>query len=169
MNLNKLFKKQSKLDKYIGETKGLKMEDYKTERVMALLVEFGELINELVFLFKYWTNKKMNRDKVLEEYVDGLHFLLSIGNDHGHVNYKYKNIEGDNPIDMKVLTFGICNIVSRMGLAVYHTETIKESAYYDLVDHYILFGSKLGVTSNEIITHYELKHSENYSRQSTGY
>lgn len=51
--------------------------------MLALLVEIGELANE-TRCFKYWSNKPASeREVILEEYVDGLHFILSIGIDLG--------------------------------------------------------------------------------------
>ena len=159
MNWTNLFKMQAELDKYIGESKGINMADHKLERIIALQVEFNELLNEIPFLFKYWSNKKMDRDKALEEYVDGIHFLLSIGNDLGIKEYEYKQ---PNEQDMRVLVLGINNMISRLFKK-------RHGDYEILLDHYLLLGEKLGFKENEIITHYELKHAENYSRQANGY
>ncbi len=55
----------------------------KKKKMLALLVEIGELANE-TRCFKYWSNKPASeREVILEEYVDGLHFILSIGIDLG--------------------------------------------------------------------------------------
>ena len=168
MNINKLFPKQAELDAYIGESKGIKMEDYKTERVLALLVEWGEFLNCVPFLFKYWkSNQEMNRDEALEEYVDNLHFLLSIGNDHGFTDYEYEELPNDT--DMKLIVFGITNIISRIGVSLIVSGKVHAVDYESLLDHFIYFGSQLGFTENEIITHYELKHAENYARQQMCY
>ena len=105
MDFGKMFKMQAELDQYIGKSKKIKMEDYKLERVLALQVEFNELLNEVPFLFKYWSNKKMNRDRALEEFVDGLHFLLSIGNDLGINEYEYTRPERE--WDMRRIAQGI--------------------------------------------------------------
>ena len=167
MNLNysKLSKMQAELDEYIGKSKGINMADYKLERIIALQVEFNELLNEVPFLFKYWSSKKMDREKALEEYCDCLHFLLSIGNDIGIKGYEYQRKEHDlkTVIDMRILVLGINNMISR----TYAGDA--ENEYKELLDHFLLFGEKLGFHKNEIITHYELKHAENYSRQANGY
>ena len=168
MNINKLFPKQSELDAYIGKSKGINMSEYKTERVLALLVEWGEFLNCVPFLFKYWkTNQNMKRDEALEEYVDGLHFLLSIGNDHNLTDYKYTELP--NHIDMKLIVFGITNIISRIGTSLISKGKIDKNDYDRLLDHFIYFGKQLGFEENEIITHYELKHAENYKRQQLNY
>ena len=168
MNINPLFKKQAELDAYIGESKGIKMEDKKTERVLALLVEWGEFLNCVPFLFKYWkSNQAMNRDEALEEYVDNLHFLLSIGNDHGFTEYEHTKI--NNHADMKLIVFGITNIISRIGSSLITRGKVNKGDYDKLLDNFIYFGNQLGFTENEILTSYELKHAENYSRQQRNY
>lgn len=160
MNLSKLFEMQSELDEYIGKSKGINMVDYKLERIIALQVEFNELLNELPFLFKYWSNKRMDREKALEEFCDGLHFILSIGNDLGIKEHEYN--EPENVHDMKMLVLGINSMISRMFIPT-------KTDYEVLFNHYLLLGAKLGFEKNEVITHYELKHAENYNRQANGY
>lgn len=156
MNLLELLPKQAKLDEYIGKSKNIDMANYKQERIIALQVEFNELLNEIPFLFKYWSNKKMDREKALEEYVDGLHFILSIGNDIGIEQYEY---EAPKVHDMKRLARGINNMISRL----------NKDSYKELVDHYILFGEKLGFTEKEIINAYMEKNKENFRRQDNNY
>lgn len=153
---------QKELDNYIGESKKIDMEKYRIERIIALQVEFNELLNELPFLFKYWSNKKMDREKALEEYVDGIHFILSIGNDLGIEKYEYKQ-----PIvhDMRILVLGINNIITRLA----SHNRIKKRIYQELVDHYMLFGEKLGFKQEEIFKAYMKKNEINYERQDQGY
>ena len=156
LNLNELYPEQDKLDKYIGKTKGIKMEDYKQERIIALQVEFNELLNELPFIFKYWSNKKMDRAKALEEYVDGWHFILSIGNDYGITEHVYTE---RNVHDIRVLVRGINNIISRL----------DKKDYPVLVDYYILLGEKLNFSEEEVIVAYHSKNETNHARQEDGY
>ena len=80
-DISKLIKVQSLLDQeYLynaGTTRG---ETFK-KRKLAIWVELGELVNEWKNLFKYWSNKTIDREKALVEYVDGIHFILSLGTD----------------------------------------------------------------------------------------
>src|SRR5699024_6894313 len=82
MNLQPLFETQPKLDKRIVEQKELEEQDLLDKKILALQVELGELANELPEVFKFWSNKKNNYKKALEEYCDCLHFILSIGLEH---------------------------------------------------------------------------------------
>ena len=82
MNLKVIFDKQVLLDKKIIEN--LMKDDSKNlelKRCLALLIELSEFANE-VQTFKYWKkHKETNRQKILEEYVDGIHFLTSLAKD----------------------------------------------------------------------------------------
>lgn len=156
MDFKKMKDIQAKLDTYIGESKNIQMKKHKSDRIIALQVEFNELLNECPFLFKYWSNKKMDRDKALEEYVDGWHFILSIANDFGVENHEYKA-----PIvhDMQRLARGINNMIS----------ILNKELYPSLVNHYLLFGEKLGFTQEDIEKAYIQKNKVNYERQDEGY
>ena len=80
MDLQKLFEIQAELDCRINNEHPLQEgEDRLAKKILALQVELGELANELPEVFKFWSNKKNNRKKALEEFCDALHFLLSIG------------------------------------------------------------------------------------------
>lgn len=156
MDFKKMKDIQAELDAYIGKSKNVEMENHKSDRITALQVEFNELLNECPFLFKYWSNKKMDRDKALEEYVDGWHFLLSIANDFDIENHKYKA-----PIahDMQKLARGINVMIS----------ILNKQLYPKLVNHYLLFGEKLGFTPEDIEEAYMKKNKVNYERQNQGY
>lgn len=94
MNLTKLFEMQKVLDERINKEKGLEGQDLLPQKILALLVELGELANEWRG-FKFWSKRQFPtnlevhsidkegnvyyRNTLLEEYVDCLHFLLSIG------------------------------------------------------------------------------------------
>lgn len=156
INYSKLSKAQAKLDKYIGESKDIKMDKHQKDRKMALIVEFGELLNELHFLFRYWSNRQVDWDKALDEYSDGIHFLMTKGNDFGITEYEY---DAPNVHDMQDLGFGIMNMMT----------ILTKDNYKTLLDHYLLFGEKLGFTQKDIEAAYYFKNLENYKRQQAGY
>lgn len=79
MELSKLFQMQKALDQHIEEKHMLQNEDLFDRKVLALLVEIGELANE-TRCFKFWSVKpSSSKEVVLEEFVDGIHFILSLG------------------------------------------------------------------------------------------
>ena len=74
---------QKELDDVILEKHNLTMEGTDISRFIAAMVEFGEFLNE-VEDFKFWkTKKKNNREAMLEEAVDMVHFLVSLSNHLG--------------------------------------------------------------------------------------
>lgn len=55
------------------------LDDLLTEKLLALQVEVSELANA-TRCFKYWSMKgPEQRERLLEEYADVLHFFLSVG------------------------------------------------------------------------------------------
>lgn len=97
--LELLFESQKELDNFILESKNIKITDKElmTDTLLALAVEVSELANE-IRSFKHWSNKgASDRNVILEEYIDVLHFFLSVGNQLGFTarevldGYFYKN------------------------------------------------------------------------------
>ena len=81
MDLTELFKKQTELDEVIAKNHNVSYASTRDRRIMALIVEIGELANA-TRCFKYWSNKgSEEKEIVLDEYADGLHFFLSLGID----------------------------------------------------------------------------------------
>ena len=69
-----IYKNNRKLDSIFNEKYTNDIEIYQ-KNCIELLVELGEFINETK-CFKYWSVKKPDRDKVLEEYADCMTMAL---------------------------------------------------------------------------------------------
>ena len=81
IELEQLFEAQKKLDERIAQEHHVSYSSTRIRRIMALIVEIGELANA-TRCFKYWSNKgSEDKEIVLDEYADGLHFFLSLGID----------------------------------------------------------------------------------------
>ncbi|MCG1022108.1 dUTP diphosphatase [Sutcliffiella horikoshii] len=162
MKLHKLYDMQRELDEKIESQHGLIKENLVEEKILALLVELGELANE-TRCFKFWSVKPpAERNVILEEYVDGVHFILSLG-----------------------LTFGFGEEVSigltRQGESiteqfniVYHLVSVfrndvSEENYNVLVDSYMQLGEMLGFSWEEVEGAYLEKNKVNHERQEQGY
>lgn len=159
MNINNLFEKQRQLDEYIKREKGLEQVD-TLNKIMALSVELGECANEFPTIFKYWSSKKNNHSRGLIEFVDMLHFALSIANDMGYTKHQYTKTV---PKDLRLTYLGLQNI-----LAILAVDPSKR--HLDaLFNHLITFGYQLDFTESDVINAYETKHAENYKRQKIGY
>lgn len=156
INYNKLSSIQAELDNHIGLEKQLKTSDYTLEKTVALSVELGELLNETPSLFKYWSIKPNQREKALTEFIDGLHFLLSLANDYKIENYEYTK---PYDCDIRKLVLGIFNMISHLPA----TKNIK-----GLLDHYLLLGEKLNFTAEDIESAYLDKNNINHARAESG-
>lgn len=83
-----IWDKQKELDNKIFENKKVSRESTRIERFTALNVEIGELLKEDE-IFKYWKDHKKlasksteQLEKSREEYIDALHFFISLGIDY---------------------------------------------------------------------------------------
>ena len=84
-DLTDLYVKQRELDEEIARNHNVTYESTRNKRTLSLLVELGEFANS-TRTFKYWSNKgPESKERVLDEFADGLHFLLSLGIDQGFI------------------------------------------------------------------------------------
>lgn len=72
---------QIQLDERIMNNHGVTRPETRMKRILALMVEIGELANE-TRSFKFWSFKKASeKDVLLEELGDCVHFAISLGID----------------------------------------------------------------------------------------
>ena len=108
--LKKLQNKQKELDEFIIQKKNLTDSDSKVSFIrtkIALLVEIGELANELK-TFKHWKSQKtINWEKAQEELIDCLHFYLSWANSLGieFFDYKFQKLVPEPDFNELLLAF----------------------------------------------------------------
>lgn len=88
-DIEELLKRQAMLDNKFDEKETLRERTIKGIQV-ALLTEIGELAQELKNEWNYWKNstKNINKQRVLEELSDVLHFYLS------YINAKDEETKG---------------------------------------------------------------------------
>ena len=188
MNLTKLFELQKVLDERIVREKGLEGRDTLPKKILALQVELGECANEWRG-FKFWSEDKeprtcvINREgetaneyyknPLLEEYVDCLHFILSLGNEleahgldvHGHYS------ESPN--------FNIGTRTKKTDVGDQFRKVFRMTALFDMsprIDSYVevssefmTLGDALGFTEELIESAYYDKNEINHARQAEGY
>jgi len=81
LKLNDIRHLQTQLDERIMANHGVTREQTRTKRILALMVEIGELANE-TRTFKFWSFKPASEKEVLlEELGDCVHFAVSLGID----------------------------------------------------------------------------------------
>lgn len=161
MDWDKLYKMQEQLDNYIEAHHDLEGTNIFEARYLALLVELGELANE-TRCFKFWSNKPKNADHViLEEFVDNLHFLLSLGLEKGF-RYSGGAAESKGISETEQFTKIFASCVS------FKMDPTKQR-YNDLFRDYLKLADLLGFSEADIYQAYFEKNKINYERQDQGY
>lgn len=162
MITNKLFEMQKQLDSHIKKKHGLEQVDLFDKKVLALLVELGELANE-TRSFKFWSTKApSSKEIILEEYVDGVHFILSLGLIKDYQKDYYEIIE-ETELDV---TKQFLNVYENM---MRFSKKSTEAHYKKLFSSYLHLGKLLGFSEEEIFHAYVSKNEVNYLRQKQGY
>jgi len=165
MNWDQLYKTQKELDTYIIKKQAIPTEQKVfLDKILALFVELGELANE-TRCFKFWSKKERNeREVILEEFVDGVHFILSLGLDKG---FRYsgevvqQKLEEEAPeTTLFTNVFNACTF--------FQASPTKEN-YNHLFHSYLRLANKLGFEEEDIEYAYQKKNEINYKRQDTGY
>src|SRR4051812_4620250 len=169
MNVKKLCEMQKVLDDRIIKEHQLEEKDIEENKILALLVEISELANE-TRCFKHWSKKGPSEESLLlEEFVDSLHFFLSIANHHQYdVDRLYSQYLSDfNPnkhSDTLVKAFkDIMTKILKMEVNPdrYH--------YIDAFSAYLNIGKLLGFNWDQIEQAYVRKNEINHHRQDSGY
>lgn len=184
MNLSKLFEMQKALDARIIKEKGLEGQNLLPNTVLALKVELGELANEWRG-FKHWSNDREPRTKVgyglsrpgewrnplLEEYVDSLHFILSIGRqlDIDISNYEHEDLSQEFVSITEAFNHCFDWVVNVSFFKENGRRYEVERCYFRLVDAFLSIGKMLGFTPEQIEQGYLDKNAVNHERQSNGY
>lgn len=161
MNLEKLFAMQKELDLRIRTQHNLQSQNLMQQKILALQVEIGELANE-TRCFKYWSNKQpSSKEVILEEYVDCLHFILSIGLEKELTDISVEQRQVDSSSTEQFLNLYI-------DLNDFVICTSKDH-YITLVEDFLSLGLSLGFTHTDIEKAYMEKNNENHKRQDNGY
>ncbi|WP_431522018.1 dUTP diphosphatase [Guptibacillus hwajinpoensis] len=162
MDFNQLFALQKQLDDRIVNEHGLEGLDLFQNKLLALKVEVGELANE-TRCFKYWSKKAPSPiETILEEYVDGIHFILSLGLEIGITPRKVPSEVADE--------LSTVECFHHVYQAIDHVAEIRnEEAYLHLLNHYLLLGKQIGLNIDDIYEAYLKKNEVNHNRQDQGY
>ncbi|KGR76819.1 dUTP diphosphatase [Ureibacillus sinduriensis] len=160
MKFLELFEMQRELDVFIEKTQNINRDVFK-EKGLALMIELAELANE-TRCFKFWSTKgPSEREVILEEFVDSIHFLLSLGNAKGLSLEEWPEVK--NKVDLTdwflqtqeaILTF---------------IQNPSANTYRDVWQYYGVLAFNLDFTLDDIIQAYFAKNEKNYERQRNGY
>jgi len=161
--LNELYVVQKQLDEHIQSQHHLKNHHLVREKMLAFFVELGELANE-TRCFKFWSLKPpAAQATILEEYVDGIHFLLSLGLDLGFTDVSAISLES---VEDRTVTEQFLTVFRAM--TAFH-ETQKQDDYLTLFTEFLSLGKLLGFDGEHIQQGYFKKNEVNYQRQQEKY
>lgn len=159
--LNELYDIQKELNDRIIEEHNLIESELVNERIMAFYVELGELANE-TRCFKYWSLKgPSEREVILEEFSDVIHFFLTLGLDLDRPHLEFYNEETDLTMtELFVSTYNDANIVRTQR---------STFVYVRLYNTLMLIAKKLGFSEQDLYDSYMRKNKINHQRQDDGY
>ncbi|MEZ7173607.1 dUTP diphosphatase [Sporosarcina sp. OR05] len=189
MNLAKLFETQRKLDERIVKEKGLEGQDLLPLKILALQVELGELANEWRG-FKFWSEDREPRtaqrnyargsgktippyiitNPLLEEYVDCLHFILSIGLEVDALNVTaFESIVKFGAYPNRNMIFVFNKLFAEIGMMGNDERSVALEYYPYVFQWFLELGCLLGFTWEQIEQAYYAKNQINQERQDGGY
>ncbi|ALA68968.1 dUTPase [Geobacillus stearothermophilus 10] len=182
MELRELFEVQGELDAHIEKIHPRKEGEKRLEeKILALQTELGEIANEWR-QFKFWSNDREPRtERLLEEYVDGFHFVLSIGLEESKRYGQSVPIRLGLPDELTSICYEttiqqfnylfseIGRLYDSVTLHEVAADTEVEEAYENIIRMFIGLGEKLGFTEKEIAEAYMRKNMINHERQKNGY
>ena len=161
IDLSALYSEQSGLDARIHAQNHVDYPVTMSRRVLALLVELGELANE-TRTFKFWSTKGPSpKAKILDEYADGLHFLLSLG-----LALKTPNKVFSYRTSKKTLTDQFLRCYRDFSALA---EKLNLAHYESAMVSYLSLIPGLGVSQEEVVAAYLAKLAINYKRQDEKY
>lgn len=160
MEFQELFNMQAQLDSFIQQNQHIDR-DVFLEKGLALTIELAELANE-TRCFKYWSTKgPSERGIILEEFVDSIHFLLSLGNEKGYRLNEWPKFNNNENLTS-------CFIQTQKAILTF-IETPSEENYRIVWQYYGAIAQHLGFSLEDITSAYIAKNEKNYERQRNGY
>lgn len=159
-----LLEMQEKFDSKLRVDKGISDEEWGSDEFgamhgTALYVEKAEIVNECFDLWKYWKSKKVNFERILDEGIDCIHFLMLVANKYELDSDKVaqcideglESIKGEVVDEKFVASFTIVQSFE-MNIAI----------LLRILNHY-------GFTEQDIIEQYKRKNAINFERLESGY
>ena len=162
VNLKELYELQAGLDAEIAKQHpGVNYESTHEKRLLALTVELGELANE-TRCFKFWSLKGPSpKEVVMDEFADGLHFLLSLGIPLSAKKFEYEITKPNN------------DAVEQFHKVYKASLNLKDNynleAYEDAMQKFLNLTTLIGMEPEDIVASYKLKLAVNYKRQENKY
>lgn len=152
-----IFSLQKALDIKILENKKLIESAVINQKFLALLVELGEFSNELR-CFKYWSNNNnyKSRSLALEEYIDCLHFLVSIALSFNIDIEKFQfKLQPETDLNLLLLA-------THDAVITFWKKTTSD--FTVILNNFLTIGTVIGFSFTEVYETYLYKNSINHQR-----
>jgi dimeric dUTPase (all-alpha-NTP-PPase superfamily) len=163
-DLKMVYLKQKELDDRINEIHKLDYEETINDRLLALIVEIAEFANE-TRTFKYWSTKPAHpRVKILEEYVDVMHFAISFGIHFGASFDEGLFVKELNP-HLNLTDY----LLELFKLALNLKNNRSLDNYKEFMAYYLGISVYLEYTYFEVVEAYLKKNQTNHERQDNKY
>lgn len=173
-NLVELCSIQAGLDGRIRKEKGIILSEDATLKntLVALDIELSEFANDARW-FKVWSNNQIPKDTTLEEYVDSVHFFLSIANLKGwHEQLVFdesllSNLYNEDDDNLTRLNENYLEMKHQLSRVFKVESTLAFAAAW--MNFLIIGMSGYGYTWEQISDAYLAKNQINHQRQTNGY
>lgn len=159
----KFSKKQEELDSMIREKFDININEwkraYQRNHEIALKVELAEFVNECHDVWKYWKQKSVVPERILDEAVDVIHFLHLILNKSDESNTELLNTYIHDLHEENVTLSGMLDDL---------LDVNTEYLYYTYAQ-LLLILERYAFTLDDIEQAYDRKNAENHARQNRNY
>lgn len=168
---------QARLDEYIREQKGISDEEWLGDKFfvfheLAYKTEVSEFINECHDVWKYWKSKPVDTNRIVDEFVDVVHFANLIVNKVSVDGYHISETD-----ELRPIVYDLWREAKNNKIAPHvflHTlekpnfDTVK-STLRPIVHSIRFLYEQYGIGIEDVIDAYHKKNKENYERQQNGY
>ena len=162
-DIKKIRSVQENLDAEIRRKMDISSEAWKTYmgdlHLIALQQEVREVVNECHDLWKYWKVKPVDKQKIIEESIDVIHFTMLIANKQ----------ESPSNLLKKCMEYGAGEGIDDTNRAKLIIEFMYTKDFFRVIE--ILFNllNHYGFNRDDIIREYEKKNKINHERIESGY
>ena len=161
LNLSELIPLQNELDERIMALHHEERKSTQLKRILALVVEISELANE-TRSFKYWSLKgPSEKDVLLEEFSDSIHFILSLGIDLSLVQLEVECDEQSYDLSRLFLEW------TESAVQLMHDFNVRN--YQVCANYCAKIAYTLEFNENEVLETYYKKNKKNHNRQDQAY
>ena len=175
-------RKQAVLDKHIRERKNISDVDwyesafYDKAHHIALKNEVNEFINECRDIWKYWKDKPVDRELLVDEFVDIIHFATLIFNKkpivrNAIISNDLTSLENDikTHVNEQNIIKTYDNLNQLDALACLDTMERTSDITRIIINGLLVMIGYYGFTPNDIVRAYDKKNQVNFDRQNNGW